>query len=222
MKPWGACRVIRAGLVDFDAAWEFQRELADAVRSGAPPVLLLLEHPPVFTLGRNADAANLLAPGEIPVKRIDRGGDVTYHGPGQLVAYPILNLRERRLGVRDHVRALERAIAAVLKEYGIAPSLRDDCVGVWTRRGKIASLGVRVAGGVSLHGAALNVNADLAPFARINPCGVPRGAVTSISEETGRRVEVGEVADRLVPKFAEAFRFESWKAEPARVACGPA
>jgi lipoyl(octanoyl) transferase len=194
MKPWGAFRIIRAGLVDFDAAWEFQRELADAVRSGAPPVLLLLEHPPVFTLGRNADAANLLAPGEIPVKRIDRGGDVTYHGPGQLLAYPILSLRERRLGVRDHVQALERAIMAVLQEYAIEASVRDGCVGVWTGRGKIASIGVRVAGGVSLHGAALNVNDDLAPFARINPCGVPRGAVTSLS----------------------------WKAEPARFACGPA
>jgi lipoyl(octanoyl) transferase len=220
MKPWGAFRLIRAGLVDFDPAWEYQRELADAVRSGAKPVLLLLEHPPVFTLGRNADAANLLNPGSIPVRRIDRGGDVTWHGPGQLVAYPILSLRERRFGARGHVEALERAVAGVAGDFGVEAAPRDGCVGVWTAKGKLASIGVRIAGGVTLHGAALNVNPDLASFARINPCGVPGGAVTSIAAEAGRRVDVDEVAEKIVPRFARAFRFASWAAEPARFACG--
>jgi len=213
-EPRGAFRLIQADVVEFDAAWELQRELADSVRGGAPPVLFLLQHPPVFTLGRHADRANLLAPGDIPVKAIDRGGDVTYHGPGQLVAYPILSLRERRIGLRDHVRNLERAAAETVSEYGPAAAPREKCVGVWTARGKIASLGVRVARGVTMHGLALNVCPDLAPFGRINPCGVPGGAVTSISDEIGRRVTVEEVAGRFVPRFARAFRFSSWIAAP--------
>jgi lipoyl(octanoyl) transferase len=221
-EPRGAFRLIRADLVEFDAAWEIQRELADSVRGGAPPALLLLQHPPVFTLGRHADRANLLAPGDIPVKAIDRGGDVTYHGPGQLVAYPILSLRERRIGFREHMRSLERAAAETVSDFGGAPIRREGCVGVWTARGKIASLGVRVARGVTMHGLALNVDPDLAPFGRINPCGVPGDAVTSLSAELGRRVSVEEAAERFVPRFAKAFRFESWREEPARFACGPA
>ncbi|HZN61082.1 MAG TPA: lipoyl(octanoyl) transferase LipB, partial [Planctomycetota bacterium] len=181
--------------------------LAADVRAGSDPVLLLLEHPPVFTLGRNADDSNLLNPGDIPVRRIDRGGDVTWHGPGQLVAYPILSLRERRLGVRGHVEALERAIVGVAADFGVSAAPREGCVGVWTARGKLASIGIRVAGGVTMHGAALNVDPDLATFARINPCGVKGGAVTSLAAEAGRRVTLGDAAERFIPRFAESFRF---------------
>src|SRR6266850_6823987 len=124
MKRWGSYRLIRAGRVAFDDAWERQRRLAEEVRAGADAVLLLLEHPPVFTLGKHADEANLLNPGNIPVRRIDRGGDVTWHGPGQLVAYPILSLRERRLGVRGHVEALERAIVGVAADFGVTAAPR--------------------------------------------------------------------------------------------------
>jgi len=207
MKSWGAFRLINAGRVAFDDAWEWQRRLAADVRAGSDPVLLLLEHPPVFTLGRNADDSNLLDPGDIPVRRIDRGGDVTWHGPGQLVAYPILSLRERRLGVRGHVEALERAIVGVAADFGVSAGPREGCVGVWTARGKLASIGIRVAGGVTMHGAALNVDPDLATFARINPCGVKGGAVTSLAAEAGRRVTLGDAAERFIPRFAESFRF---------------
>jgi len=207
MKRWGTLRLIQPGRVAFDDAWEWQRRLAADVRAGSDPVLLLLEHPPVFTLGRNADDSNLLNPGDIPVRRIDRGGDVTWHGPGQLVAYPILSLRERRLGVRGHVEALERAIVGVAADFGVSAAPREGCVGVWTARGKLASIGIRVAGGVTMHGAALNVDPDLATFARINPCGVKGGAVTSLAAEAGRRVTLGDAAERFIPRFAESFRF---------------
>jgi lipoyl(octanoyl) transferase len=130
VKRWGAFRLVNAGRVAFDDAWERQRRYAEEVRGGAEPVLLLLEHPPVFTLGKNADESNLLNPGKIPVRRIDRGGDVTWHGPGQLVAYPILSLRERRLGVRGHVEALERAIVEVAADFGVTAAPKAGCVGV--------------------------------------------------------------------------------------------
>jgi len=213
MKRWGAFRLIQAGRVAFDDAWDLQRKLAAEVRDGAPPVLLLLEHPPVFTLGKHADEANLLNPGNIPVRRIDRGGDVTWHGPGQLVAYPILSLRERRLGVRGHVEALERAIVGVASDFGVTAATREGCVGVWTARGKLASIGIRVAGGVTMHGAAFNVDPDLSSFALINPCGVKGGAVTSLAAEAGRGVSLEEAAERFAPRFAESFRFAERSSE---------
>lgn len=209
MKRWGTYRLIRAGRVAFDDAWERQRRLAEEVRAGADAVLLLVEHPPVFTLGKHADEANLLNPGNIPVRRIDRGGDVTWHGPGQLVAYPILNLRERRLGVRGHVEALERAIVGVAADFGVTAAPRSGCVGVWTGRGKLASIGVRVAAGVTMHGAALNVDPDLSSFALINPCGMKGGAATSIAAESGRRIPLAEVAEKFEDRFAAEFRFTS-------------
>lgn len=207
MKTWGSFRLIRAGRVAFDEAWETQRRLAAEVRAGAPPVLLLLEHPPVFTLGKNADESNLLNPGDIPVRRIDRGGDVTWHGPGQLIAYPILSLRERRIGVRGHVDALERAIVEMARGFGVTAETREGCVGVWTAKGKLASIGIRVAAGVTLHGAALNVDPDLASFARINPCGVKAAPVTSLALESGRPLSLDDAAEAFVPRFAESFRF---------------
>lgn len=216
MKTWGAVRLIRAGRVPFDEAWERQRRLADEVRAGAEAVLFLVEHPPVFTLGRNADDSNLLNPGKIPVRRIDRGGDVTWHGPGQLVAYPILSLRERRLGVRGHVAALERAIVATAADYGVGAAPKAGCVGVWTAKGKLASIGIRVAAGVTMHGAAFNVDPDLGSFALINPCGVKGGAVTSLAAETGRAVALGEAIEKFIPRFQDAFRFADAR-EPSAV-----
>jgi lipoyl(octanoyl) transferase len=207
MVAWGSFRLVRAGRVPYDEAWERQREFAAEVRAGADPVLLLLEHPPVFTLGKHADEANLLNPGKIPVRRIDRGGDVTWHGPGQLVAYPILSLRERRLGVRGHVEALERAIVGVAAEYGVTAAPKAGCVGVWTAHGKLASIGIRVAQGVTMHGAAFNVDPDLASFALINPCGVKGGAVTSLAAESGRRVALADVEVAFAHAFAREYRF---------------
>lgn len=213
MTPWGAFRVLRPGLVPFDEAWDLQRSLAAEVRAGAPPVLVLLEHPAVFTLGKHADASNLLNPGDIPVRRIDRGGDVTWHGPGQLIAYPILSLRERKLGVRTFVEALEGAIVDLAAELGVDAAPKPGCVGVWTKQGKLASIGIRVANGVTMHGAALNVNPDFGDFARINPCGVKGGVVTSLSAEAGRAIALDDAIERFVPRFQARFRFDAARAE---------
>lgn len=193
--------VRRLGLVDFDEAWELQRRLAGEVAPGRG-FLLLLEHPPVFTLGRNADPANVLDPGGIPVRRIDRGGDVTYHGPGQLVGYPILDVR--RLGVRRFVRAIEDSLVETLAALGVRAWRREDGVGVWAAGGKIAAIGLRVRRGVSTHGFALNVSMDLSPFGRINPCGRPGCPVTSVERELGRPVTVSEAASRFRLRFGES------------------
>ena len=190
--------VRRLGLVEYRAAWDLQRELAKDVRPDRG-ILLLLEHPPVFTLGRNGKASNVLDAGGIPVVRVDRGGDVTYHGPGQLVGYPLLDVR--RIGVRRFVEGLEGSLVDCLAALGVAARRKPGCVGVWTAKGKIASIGVRVSRGISTHGFALNVSNDLAPFARIHPCGQPGCAVTSVSAELGRAVTPSEAADRFRLRF---------------------
>jgi len=215
-----AFRLMRGDIVEFQAAWRLQREIAEAVRDGAPPVLLLLQHAPVITLGKRADESNILDAGPVPVVRIDRGGDVTWHGPGQLMIYPILRLRDRQLGVRTLVRRLEESIVATLAHFGIASRFRDDCVGVWTGRGKIASLGLRVARGVSMHGAALNVCNDPAAFASINPCGVPGCEIATVSAELGRRIGVDEVVEAFVPRFSATFSFDRWMDAAPSFACG--
>jgi lipoyl(octanoyl) transferase len=194
--------VRRLGRVEYGAAWDLQRALAKDV-TPERGFLLLLEHPPVFTLGRNGKSANVLDAGDIPVVRVDRGGDVTYHGPGQLVGYPILDVR--RLGARRFVEGLERSIIDVLKELGVEARRKPGCVGVWASKGKIASLGLRVSRGVSTHGFALNVDMDLAPFGRIHPCGVPGCAMTTAAAELGRPIAVEEAASRFRLRFARTM-----------------
>ncbi len=198
-------QVRRLGLTDYATAWDLQRALARDVTPDRG-FLLLLEHPPVFTLGRNGDPANVLDPGGIPVVRVDRGGDVTYHGPGQLVGYPIVDVR--RLGVKRFVTGLEESILDVLRDLGVAGERRPGCVGVWASKGKIASLGVRVSRGISTHGFALNVSNDLEPFRRIHPCGQPGCAVSSLSLELGSDVSTSQAADRFRLRFAR-HRIES-------------
>ncbi len=183
--------VRRLGLVDFDDAYDLQCRLAASATAGRG-FLLLLEHPPVFTLGKNADPRNVLDPHGIPVRRTDRGGDVTYHGPGQLVGYPIVDVR--RMGVRAFVGLLQESIVDLLREFGVRAWTEARRVGVWASRGKIASIGLRVRRGVSMHGFALNVSNDLTPFGYINPCGMPCAPVTSMSLELGRAVPVEEAA----------------------------
>jgi lipoyl(octanoyl) transferase len=190
----------RLGLVDFGEAWALQRDLAARVTPDLG-FLLLLEHPPVFTLGRNADPSNVLDPGGIPVLRIDRGGEVTYHGPGQLVGYVLVDVQ--RIGVKRHVRRMEDSILDLLASLGVSARRKAGCVGVWAAGGKIASLGVRISRGVSMHGFALNVGGDLSPFARIHPCGIRDCAVTSVSRELGRETTVEEAAERFQLRGAE-------------------
>ncbi|MCC5881630.1 MAG: lipoyl(octanoyl) transferase LipB [Halomonas sp.] len=162
--------------------WQTMRELTDSRDESTPDQLWLVEHEPVFTQGQAGKPEHLLMPGDIPVVQTDRGGQVTYHGPGQVVLYPLLDVRRARLGVRDLVSALENAVIAVLAEYGVEARARADAPGVYVGEAKIASLGLRIRRGASYHGVALNVDVDLAPFQRINPCGYAGMAMTRIAD----------------------------------------
>ncbi|RMF95641.1 MAG: lipoyl(octanoyl) transferase LipB [Gammaproteobacteria bacterium] len=175
-------RVRHLGLADYRSTWLAMQRLTDSRGQATPDELWLLEHPPVFTLGMNADAAHLLDPGDIPVVQVDRGGQVTYHGPGQLVVYPLLDLRRRRLGVRQLVEALQNAVIEMLAGWGVEAGTRAGAPGVYVDDAKLASLGLRVRRGASYHGLALNVAMDLSPFSRINPCGYAGQPVTQLAD----------------------------------------
>jgi lipoyl(octanoyl) transferase len=158
------------------------QRFTDQRHAATPDEIWFLEHPPVYTLGLNASRAHLLAPGDIPVVQIDRGGQVTYHGPGQLVVYPLVDLKRAALGIRDFVTALERAVINLAGEFGIVAHARRSAPGVYVGDRKLASVGVRVRRGGAYHGLALNIAMDLAPFARINPCGYAGLEMTQLSQ----------------------------------------
>jgi lipoyl(octanoyl) transferase len=170
------------GLRDYEPTWRTMREFTDTRGEDTPDELWLLEHPSVYTLGLNGDLRHLVQATEIPVIQVDRGGQITWHGPGQLVAYPLLDLRRKNLGIRALVTALENAVIGLLKQYGIASEARRDAPGVYVEGRKIASVGLRVRRGCSYHGLSLNVNPDLAAFAAINPCGYAGLEVTSLKQ----------------------------------------
>ncbi len=178
----GAPRCLRPGRVDYTRTWNHMRAFTTARGVETPDELWFLEHPPVYTLGRNAAPAHLLDPGGIPVLRVDRGGQVTYHGPGQLVVYTLLDLHRLGLGVRAVVSALEGAVIDLLAERGITGRARPDAPGVYVDGAKIAALGLRVRRGCSYHGLALNVDMDLGPFAGIDPCGYRGLPVTQLRD----------------------------------------
>lgn len=177
--------VRRLGRQDYEPVWRAMQAYTDARTAESPDELWLLQHPPVFTQGLNGQPEHLLDPGEIPVIRVDRGGQVTYHGPGQVVAYVLLDLKRRGLGVRELVTTLEQSVIDLLAEYGIAAQARRDAPGVYVAGRKIASLGLRVRRGCSYHGLSLNVAMDLAPFRRINPCGYRGLEVTQLADLGG-------------------------------------
>jgi len=159
------------GLVDYTTAWHEMQNFTDNRTEQTPDQLWLLEHPPVFTQGQAGKAEHLLMPGDIPVVQVDRGGQVTYHGPGQLVVYILLDIKRRKIGVRELVSLIEQCIVDGLQSYGVTAYARPDAPGVYVEGRKVASLGLRVRKGCTFHGLALNVNMDLTPFQRINPCG---------------------------------------------------
>jgi lipoyl(octanoyl) transferase len=173
---------------------KFTDEREDATRDE----IWFVEHPPVFTLGLNASREHVLAPADIPVVQIDRGGQVTYHGPGQLMIYPLLNLRRLKLGVRDLVVALENAVIAAVAEFGITASGSRKAPGVYVDGAKLASVGLRIRRGACYHGMALNVSLDLAPFQRINVCGYKDLRVTRL-KDLGVRSSVESTAQSLLP-----------------------
>ena len=175
-------QVRRLGLQSYEPTWRAMQRFTDARTAATGDEIWLLEHPPVFTLGMNADPAHVLAAADIPVVRIDRGGQVTYHGPGQLVVYPLLDLRRAGLGVRDQVTALERSVIDYAGSLGIEAESRRSAPGVYVAGRKLASVGIRVRRGASYHGIALNVCNDLGPFARINPCGYAGLQMTRLAD----------------------------------------
>lgn len=189
--------VRQLGVLDYTEAWQLQRELADTRVTGGPDTLLLLEHPSVYTAGKRTEAHERPA-GGVPVVDVDRGGKITWHGPGQLVGYPIIGLAEP-LDVVKYVRRIEESLIDVCAGFGLDTGQVDGRSGVWLapQHGrparKIAAIGIRVARGVTLHGFALNCDCDLGAFSAIVPCGIPDAAVTSLSAELGRRVDVDGV-----------------------------
>ncbi len=186
------------GLVPYESTWRSMQRFTDERDGSTPDEIWVLEHPPVFTLGLNANREHLKSAGGIPVVQIDRGGQVTYHGPGQLVVYPLIDLRRRALDVRRLVVALENAVIAYAAELGVAASGSREAPGVYVSGAKLASIGLRIRRGASYHGLALNVSLDLEPFERINVCGYPGLAVTRLLDLVGG-VDVGSAAAGLVP-----------------------
>lgn len=200
------------GRMPYQEAWDLQRAFHEGRASGrvAADYLLLLEHPPTFTLGTGGDAGNVLTSSEdlarlgAEVLRVDRGGDVTFHGPGQLVGYPIVHLGERP-DVVDYVRRLEQALIGALADLGVESWAEPGYTGVWTSQGKVAAIGVKTSRAVTMHGFALNVSGDLDWFRHIVPCGLAGRAVASVSGVAGRRVSIEEMVAAVVPRFAGVF-----------------
>ena len=208
------CLVHTLGLVDYHKALLLQEKLLNLRRSGAiSDVLLLLQHPSVLTIGRSGVNQNIIVPTEtlikegIPVFHTNRGGDVTYHGPGQIVGYPILNVVENGLTVHEYVWNLEEIVIRNLADFGIGGQRISGLRGVWVGEKKICSLGVRVSSRVTMHGFALNVNTDLKYFTYIVPCGILGKSVTSISKLLGHEVEIECIQESLLRHFSQVFKF---------------
>jgi lipoyl(octanoyl) transferase len=196
--------VRQLGRAGYEPTWRAMQAFTDARDADTPDELWFLEHDPVFTQGLNGKPEHLIAPGNIPVVGIDRGGQVTYHGPGQLVMYALVDLRRRGIGVRELVIALEDSVIALAARHGIAAAGRREAPGVYVEGRKLASIGLRVRRGCSYHGLALNVDMDLEPFRRINPCGMAGLAMTQLVAE-GSPLDVRAAASELAPLACAAL-----------------
>ncbi|HCG78928.1 MULTISPECIES: lipoyl(octanoyl) transferase LipB [Thalassolituus] len=185
------------GLADYQTVYDDMTAFTEGRNDETPDELWYLQHPPVFTQGQAGKAEHVLFPGDIPVVQTDRGGQVTYHGPGQLVVYLMIDIARRGWGPRQLVSAIEQAIVDTLAEWNIEASPRSDAPGVYTGERKIASLGLRIRHGRSFHGLALNIDMDLEPFRRINPCGYAGMEMTQMTAETDSAVSFDAVTDRL-------------------------
>jgi len=200
--------VRRLGLVDYLPTWEAMRLFTAGRSAATPDELWLLEHPPVYTLGQSGKDEHLLRSTAIPVRRIDRGGQITYHGPGQVIAYALLDLRRRGLTVKRLVWLLEQAVIELLGARGLEGVRRPGAPGVYVDGAKIAALGLRMRGGATYHGLALNVNLDLAPYGDINPCGYEGLAVTRLAD-LGVREAPGAVGDALADDLQRLLAAEA-------------
>jgi lipoyl(octanoyl) transferase len=194
------------GRVAYEPVWRAMQQFTDTRDAHTPDEIWLLEHPPVFTQGQAGKAEHVLFPGDIPVVQVDRGGQVTYHGPGQLVGYLLLDVRRSGLGVRDLVTRIEQSLIDLLASYGISACARSDAPGVYVDGAKIASLGLRIRRGCSFHGLALNVDMNLQPFQRINPCGMANLPMTQLSDLVGP-VSIAEVQARLRQQLVNSLGY---------------
>ena len=211
------------GRMDYPAALALQERIVELKqREPFADVILFVEHPHVYTLGRGGKASNVLLPQEVPVMRTSRGGDVTYHGPGQLVVYPLIDLRSKlRKDVHRYLRNLELSAMRTLTDFGVEGIRRPPYTGIWVDNRKIAAIGIAVRRCITFHGLALNVNTDLSYFNRITPCGLSWADVTSMARELGAEQNLVEVRDRFLSHFAELFGYSKiekaedgeWKVE---------
>jgi lipoyl(octanoyl) transferase len=190
------------GRRDYVPLWREMQKFTDERDESTPDEIWFCEHPPVFTLGLNAKKEHLIAPGDIPVVQIDRGGQVTFHGPGQLMVYPLIDIRRSGIGVRKLVTALEQSVVDLAAGYGVEAAARADAPGVYTAGKKLASVGLRIRRGSSFHGMALNVNVDLEPFARINPCGYAELEMTDLNR-LGIDLQLEDTSRELLPHFLQ-------------------
>ncbi len=213
LKKWLCIDLPRTG---YRGAWKLQTDLAAARKDNRidTDVVLLLEHPPVFTLGRRGGRENLNVSEEmltnrgIPVIQVERGGDITYHGPGQLVVYPVVDLTAARLGVVDYVEMLEEVVIRAAADWGIAAGRNPLNRGVWVGNSKIGNIGIAVRRGISFHGVAININLSLEPFTWINPCGLTGIGITSLEKELGRRVCMVSVRRRVKHHLGQVFKVD--------------
>ena len=196
-------------LIDYVAALKFQEKLVEAKQQNASPdILLFVEHPHVYTIGRGGKDSNVIAAGDVPVYRTSRGGDVTYHGPGQLVVYPLIDLRSKlRKDVHRYLRNLEMTAIRTLESFGLEGTRRPPFTGIWIEDKKIAAIGVAVRRAITFHGLALNVNTDLSYFNRIIPCGLAWADVTSMAKELSAEQNLAAVKTHFLEHFADIFGY---------------
>ena len=204
------------GRQPYEPVWRAMQRFTDARGEATPDELWLVEHDPVFTLGQAGKPEHVLMPGEIPVIHVDRGGQVTYHGPGQIVAYPLLDLKRLKVGVREYVERIEQAVIDTLADWNIVAARREGAPGVYVNGAKVAALGIRVRRGCTFHGLAFNIAMDLEPFQRINPCGYQGLAVTSMLDLCGQSSGLGldAVKPVLLGHLAEQFGLRLQTAPP--------
>ena len=205
------------GRQDYVPLWRAMQRFTDERTATTPDEIWFTEHPPVFTLGLNSKPEHLLAPGDIPVVQIDRGGQVTFHGIGQLMTYPLLDLRRAALGVRTLVTALEQSVVDLVAEFDVEAAARPEAPGVYVNDDKLASVGLRIRRGCSFHGMALNVDIDLEPFARINPCGYAGLQMTDLTR-LGVGLDLEQAAGRLLPGLLRHLGLDDIEVVPASAA----
>jgi lipoyl(octanoyl) transferase len=206
VKPKTSIKLKHLGLSDYEPVWRAMQNFTDQRHEETLDELWTVEHPPVFTQGQAGKAEHILNSGDIPIIQVDRGGQVTYHGPGQIVIYPLIDLKRHKIGIKALVNGIEEALIQTMADYGIQAKRKEKAPGVYVDSKKIASLGLRVRKGCTFHGLAFNIRMDLEPFQRINPCGYAGLEVVQLSE-LNAAVELAKVQETLINKLCEILKF---------------